>query len=125
VKVVLALLIALSMGSHSLFSRGELERVNQQVNNRIRYQRVYDWQEHKDGDCKTYAITKRNILEREGWSRQNMAIWIVLTERNEEHAVLVVQFEEKELVLDNRYAWIEDKNVLRRYGYRFLTTVNQ
>ena len=104
-----------------------LERVNQAVNQEMTFQpdddqygrdRVVIDPPSRRGDCEDYAFSKLARLLQAGFPGERMSVVRVVDETGAIHAVLLV---DGELVLDNRFAWIERKQVLERYGYRFST----
>ncbi len=99
----------------------QLEKVNQKFNWSIQYKLAKDYRPNaKEGDCKTYAATKRWELIAKGWAKERLEVWFVKDETRQAHAVLVA---DKALVLDNRFAWIEKVRDLETFGYRFLAVV--
>jgi len=105
-----------------------LVAVNDKVNDEITYEADPDhygaanqWQLLKDGgygDCKDYAVTKREALREAGFPDQALRIAIVRTPRDELHAVLTVDTDKGVLVMDSltsdirpwantHYQWIE------------------
>ena len=109
----------------------ELRRVNDRVNESIRYvpdMRQYGvddfWTLPLDpggsaaGDCKDYVLEKRRALIDQGLPADDLSIAVVRTRWGEDHAVLLVATDKGELVLDSLsstilqwrrapYAWIE------------------
>lgn len=70
------------------------------------------------GDCKDYALAKRELLVGEGFPQKALRIAIVRTARDELHAVLTVDTDRGDLVLDSAtteikpwwqtsYRWLE------------------
>ena len=95
-----------------------IEQVNQQVNAEVRYVRADGWSTNfAQGDCKTYAADKLALLLAAGVDPHRLSLWVVRDEANESHAVLVL---DGHTVLDNRFAWTEERPQLEHYGYRFL-----
>lgn len=97
-----------------------IERVNQQVNQRLTYRPTnnnYDWVAYTDaGDCKTYVAVKRQTLIKAGVDPQRLTIWQGRDERGQLHAILVV---DGRLALDNRFSWtvgLKDLRDLRGPG---------
>mgnify|MGYP003646282714 FL=1 len=68
------------------------------------------------GDCEDYAIVKYFTLRALGWSAKDMKI-VVLQDINlaVAHAILVVEFKGKSLVLDNQIGQIVDAKRIRHY----------
>lgn len=58
------------------------------------------------GDCEDYVLEKRRALLARGLPAEALAIAVVRTRHGENHAVLVVDTDAGELVLDNRSAWV-------------------
>jgi predicted transglutaminase-like cysteine proteinase len=58
------------------------------------------------GDCEDYVLEKRHELTAAGVPAQALSISVVLTEKGETHAVLVVATSTGDYVLDNRTPWI-------------------
>jgi predicted transglutaminase-like cysteine proteinase len=68
------------------------------------------------GDCKDYALKKREALIAAGLPASALSLAIVRTPQNELHAILLVSTDHGDLVLDNRSAWITAWN---ETGYRW------
>lgn len=62
------------------------------------------------GDCEDYVLMKQRYLEGLGFARSALLITVVLDEKNEGHAVLMVTTDEGDFVLDNR------RNEIRRWA---------
>jgi predicted transglutaminase-like cysteine proteinase len=58
------------------------------------------------GDCEDYVLEKRHALVAAGLPQQALSIGVVLTEKGDTHAVLVVATSTGDYVLDNRTPWI-------------------
>ncbi|THD77661.1 MAG: hypothetical protein E7812_12940 [Phenylobacterium sp.] len=58
------------------------------------------------GDCEDYVLEKRHELMAAGLPQSALSIAVVLTDRGETHAVLVVATSTGDYVLDNRTPWI-------------------
>lgn len=58
------------------------------------------------GDCEDFVLEKRRALIAEGFPPKALSIAVVLTPRNERHAVLLVNGEAGEYVLDNMNSWV-------------------
>jgi predicted transglutaminase-like cysteine proteinase len=80
------------------------------------------------GNCKDYALTKRARLIEAGLAERALRIAIVLTPRDERHAVLTVATDKGDLVLDNlndevrlwtqvRYRWLERQDDSGELGW--------
>ncbi len=76
------------------------------------------------GDCEDYAIAKYFTLRALGWEAADMKI-VVLQDMNLgiAHAILVVDFEGKRLVLDNQIGQVVDSK--RILHYRPIYSVNE
>jgi predicted transglutaminase-like cysteine proteinase len=98
----------------------ELDRVNQDVNHAIRFVLDKDLYGQEDywhlalgpdgpgaGDCKDYVLEKRRALIAAGVPAADLSIAIVNTSWRESHAVLLVNTDQGELVLDSLSAWIK------------------
>lgn len=58
------------------------------------------------GDCEDYVLEKRRALVARGLAAEALSIAVVRTRSGESHAVLLVDTDAGELVLDNRSHWI-------------------
>lgn len=58
------------------------------------------------GDCEDYVLEKRRALAARGVPPETLSIAVVRTRSGESHAVLLVDTDAGELVLDNRSPWI-------------------
>ena len=78
----------------------------------------------KFGDCEDYAITKYFTLRALGWKAEDMEI-VILQDLNLRiaHAILVVKFEGKKMVLDNQIGLVVDSKRIRHY--RPIYSVNE
>lgn len=106
-------------------TRAKLIAVNSQVNDAIVYEP--DEQQYgvaniwtlnpSFGNCKDYALAKRQALIADGFPEKALRIAIVRTERDELHAVLTVDTDRGDFVLDSltpeiqpwsetRYSWL-------------------
>lgn len=56
-----------------------------------------------EGDCEDFALAKRKMLLRRGWSPSALRIGVATTPSGVGHAVLVVRTSSGDLVLDNRH----------------------
>lgn len=103
-----------------------LEAINSQVNRQIIQVTDQDhwglldrWDYPDDGmgDCEDMQILKRRLLIEAGFPRRALLITVVLDERGEGHAVLMVRTNKGDMILDNKtnrvLAW--DKT-----GYTFI-----
>jgi predicted transglutaminase-like cysteine proteinase len=115
----------------------QLQEVNQAVNLAIKpmdderhYGRAEYWNIPTDGygDCEDYALTKRRDLIAAGFPAQALRIAVVLTWRNESHAILTVVTDHGDYVLDNLtssiqswddagYQWIERQDPNKAWGW--------
>jgi predicted transglutaminase-like cysteine proteinase len=104
--------------------------VNHEMNESIRpeddethYGRPEYWEIPTDGygDCEDYALAKRKALIDRGFPELALRIAIVITPENERHAVLLVETDKGQYVLDNLidavlerrqsdYVWIEEQD---------------
>ncbi|MDB5457592.1 MAG: cysteine protease [Caulobacter sp.] len=69
------------------------------------------------GDCEDYALEKRRRLIAAGVSATDLSMAVAVTARGESHAVLVVAFDEGDMVLDNLTPWATPWTAL---NYRWL-----
>jgi predicted transglutaminase-like cysteine proteinase len=88
--------------------RVELTRVNAEVNQAIRPQRMNESVAGEKwliapavGDCNDYAVTKRHELLARGWPARDLLLAEVVVPWGEHHLVLVVRTEDGDLVADN------------------------
>jgi predicted transglutaminase-like cysteine proteinase len=83
-----------------------------------RYQRDEFWKEidAKGGDCEDFALAKRAALLAQGVDPDTLHLALCWTERDEFHAVLVVDTEQGSYVLDNRH---EQPMARQDLGYRW------
>ena len=72
----------------------------------------------RGGDCEDYAIAKLLKLHAAGMPIESLRLACCYVETGEYHAVLVVAFEDKEYVLDNRYPDPQTLNDLQAIGYK-------
>lgn len=90
-----------------------LERINRVINGRITYepepldQEVWQSLDNASGawrgDCDDYAMTKRNVLLKQGWSVDRLHLAECLMADGTGHVVLIVDVGGRWLVLDNAY----------------------
>jgi predicted transglutaminase-like cysteine proteinase len=119
-----------------------LEKINQRINRAIRplddqthYGRAEYWNIPTDGygDCEDYALTKRKELMEAGFPEPSLRIALVMTWRNERHAVLTVSSDRGDFVLDNLtdaivswdktgFAWVERQDPNRAWAWVALGT---
>lgn len=85
--------------------------VNRQVNTSVRPMTDQDhwgvadrWDIPDDGygDCEDYQLLKRKILVESGLPRRAMRMTVVIDEKNEGHAVLMLRTDRGDFVLDNK-----------------------
>lgn len=99
-----------------------LEHLNRRVNASIipRPANNWDFTPYKaEGNCNTYAATKRAELLKAGYASGRLVLWLVRTERGDLHSVLVVDGDQ---VLDNRTAWVERRAAMP--GYSFIRPID-
>ena len=88
--------------AYSSAAMEQLSAVNASVNAIIRPAYSDAWTpEEPAGDCKDYAMTKRQRLVDSGWPTSALPTAIVRTSRGEEHLVLVARTSRGDFVLDN------------------------
>lgn len=89
----------------------DIVAVNRQVNGSIRPMTdldhwgvvdKWDFAEDGSGDCEDYQLLKRRRLVALGIPRRAMPMTVVLDERNEGHAVLMVRTDRGDFILDNK-----------------------
>ena len=88
---------------------GVLQRVNAEVNRRVRP--MTDWAHHGVeerwsypagiGDCEDYVLAKRRALMRHGFAAGGLLVTVVKQPNGEGHAVLSVRTNRGEYILDN------------------------
>jgi predicted transglutaminase-like cysteine proteinase len=87
-----------------------LKQVNDRVNHNIKPETDMDhygmiqWWRYPDdgaGACHSYALLKRRLLMQAGWPRQALLMTIVHEADGEGHAVLTVETDRGEFILDN------------------------
>ena len=54
------------------------------------------------GDCEDYQLLKRKLLVEAGFPRRAMRMTVVIDEKNEGHAVLMVRTDRGDFILDNK-----------------------
>ena len=90
--------------------RGELERVQSDVNRRITAVEdidQYGWREHwtyptsGSGDCEDFALEKRRALIAAGWPAQALFLAVARIPSGKAHTVLVAATSDGDFVLDN------------------------
>ena len=115
----------------------ELTAINARVNDaiwpeddKLKYGRAEFWTIPTDGygDCEDYALTKRKLLAEAGLPRRALRIAIVITRRNNRHAVLTIATDKGDFVLDNQtdnilpwkdtgYTWISRQDARDDWGW--------
>jgi predicted transglutaminase-like cysteine proteinase len=86
--------------SDDLFNR--IMRVNREINRRMTPKIDATWHiGGSSGDCKDYALTKRDILDKIGLPTSATLIATVLVPGGQMHAVLVLRTDRGDFVLDN------------------------
>ncbi|MFC3230905.1 transglutaminase-like cysteine peptidase [Marinibaculum pumilum] len=70
----------------------------------------------KDGDCEDYAIAKYLSLRALGWPPEDLRL-VVLQDLNLRipHAILIVRFAGRYLILDNQIKQVVDQSAIRHY----------
>jgi len=121
---------------------GELQSVNARVNDSIwpvdderHYGRAEYWTIPTDGygDCEDYALTKRQQLGRLGLPMKALRVAVVITGRNNRHAVLTIATDDGDFVLDNEtsailpwdqtgYRWVARQDAKNDWGWVNLET---
>ena len=108
----------------------QIVEVNSFVNTKIApttdqdlYNTVERWEYPTNaGDCEDYVLLKKRYLEGLGLPAESLLITVVLDERGDGHAVLMVRTDGGDFVLDNR------RNTVLRWsetGYTFLKRQSQ
>lgn len=98
----------------------QIARVNSKVNSSMQVasdKKVDRWTVNaSSGDCEDFALTKRSQLVKMGIPAGALRIAVVMTEKGDGHAVLVVRTTRGDYVLDNRRP-----RILKRQfaGYRW------
>jgi predicted transglutaminase-like cysteine proteinase len=75
------------------------------------------WEASLNGDCEDYALYMQNSLIERGYQSE---IWIVRTELDELHAVVVITIFNFEFVIDNRHASLKPRSML---AYKWIAPV--
>ncbi|MGV8997879.1 MAG: transglutaminase-like cysteine peptidase [Parvibaculaceae bacterium] len=120
----------------------ELNTVNDYVNSSIRqisdqdnYGVSEEWTypNARGGDCEDLALLKRKMLIERGWSPSDLLITVVREWNGEGHAILVVDTDKGDMVLDNKnwaiiswneapYTWVKRQSRERPYVWVSLDT---
>jgi predicted transglutaminase-like cysteine proteinase len=94
-------------------SYSQAELINSQVNAQVQYKsdleqynRPECWVEaNVFGDCEDYALLKRQVLLKAGFSHKDLHLACCWVETSEYHCVLLCNTSKGWFVLDNRYTW--------------------
>jgi predicted transglutaminase-like cysteine proteinase len=90
---------------------GTLVSVNRSVNRRVKpitdrdhWGLVDRWEfpDDGEGDCEDFQLLKRKLLAEAGLPRRAMRITVVVDEKGEGHAVLMIRTDRGDFVLDNK-----------------------
>jgi predicted transglutaminase-like cysteine proteinase len=109
----------------------DLMRVNRWVNANIwpitdqdHWGVVERWNYPDDGygDCEDYVLEKRRMLMEAGWPRSALLITVVRDQHGDGHAVLTVETNKGEFILDNQR---NDVLLWSQTGYRFVKRQSQ
>jgi predicted transglutaminase-like cysteine proteinase len=109
----------------------EIERINTWVNSHVQpvsdkehWGVIDQWDYPTDGkgDCEDYALLKRKLLLDEGFPRQALLMTVVKDANNEGHAILTVETDSGDFVLDNL---VSDVKPWEQTGYRFVKRQSQ
>jgi predicted transglutaminase-like cysteine proteinase len=103
-----------------------LKNINSEVNalpyikDPIRYglQEWWDRIDNKGGDCEDFALGKLNRLLKEGFKIEQLRMATCWVETGEYHAVLAVDLDNTQYVLDNRQPNVCTLEELDRIGYK-------
>lgn len=115
----------------SSYAWKELLRINGWVNSHIKpmtdmahWGVIERWNYPDDGygDCEDYALLKRRMLIQEGWPREALLMTVVRDHSGEGHAVLTVETDKGEFILDNQR---EGVLLWSETGYEFLSRQSQ
>ena len=63
---------------------------------------IWDLAEDGAGDCEDFQLLKRHLLAEAGLPRRAMRMTVVIDEKGEGHAVLMVRTDRGDLILDNK-----------------------
>ncbi|GJD51599.1 hypothetical protein OPKNFCMD_4354 [Methylobacterium crusticola] len=77
----------------------------------------WDLAEDGAGDCEDYQLLKRKLLAQAGLPRRAMRMTVVIDEKGEGHAVLMLRTDRGDLVLDNKTSAVLPWH---RTGYTFI-----
>jgi predicted transglutaminase-like cysteine proteinase len=74
------------------------------------------------GDCEDYALQKRKMLMQAGWPRQALLMTVVRDRNGDGHAVLTVETDKGEFILDNE---VDEILPWSDTGYQFVKRQSQ
>jgi predicted transglutaminase-like cysteine proteinase len=109
----------------------DLVRINKRVNGTVKplsdlehWGVLERWSYPDDGygDCEDYVLLKRRMLIQSGWPRAALLVTVVRDKHGEGHAVLTVNTDKGDFVLDNQN---DDILLWSRTGYRFVKRQSQ
>lgn len=112
-------------------ARNDLKQINDWVNHTIKPETDMDhygmiqWWRYPDdgaGACHSYALLKRRLLIQAGWPRQALLMTIVHEADGEGHAVLTVETDRGEFILDNL---TDDIRLWSKTPYRYYKRQSQ
>ncbi|MFE1601231.1 transglutaminase-like cysteine peptidase [Methylobacterium sp. ID0610] len=108
-----------------------ISTINRSVNARIRpltdqehwgVPDRWDLAEDGSGDCEDYQLLKRKLLAESGLPRRAMRMTVVIDEKGEGHAVLMLRTDRGDLVLDNKTSAVLPWH---RTGYTYIKRESQ
>ncbi|MGX7708606.1 transglutaminase-like cysteine peptidase [Methylobacterium sp. Gmos1] len=82
----------------------------------------WDLAEDGSGDCEDFQLLKRKLLAQAGLPRRAMRMTVVIDEKGEGHAVLMLRTDRGDLVLDNKTSAVLPWH---RTGYTFIKRESQ
>ncbi|AWB25032.1 transglutaminase [Methylobacterium currus] len=82
----------------------------------------WDLAEDGSGDCEDYQLLKRKLLAQAGLPRRAMRMTVVIDEKGEGHAVLMLRTDRGDLVLDNKTSAVLPWH---KTGYTFIKRESQ
>jgi predicted transglutaminase-like cysteine proteinase len=82
----------------------------------------WDYPSDGKGDCEDYVLLKRRMLMQAGWPREALLITVVRDNKGDGHAVLAVETDRGEFILDNQESEILPWN---KTGYRYVKRQSQ
>ena len=103
-----------------------LEEVNASVNQSITpisdmdhwgVAESWDYPTDGKGDCEDFALLKRKILMNSGLPRQSLSVTVVFDRRQQGHAILMVETNRGDFVLDNQIKAVTGWN---KTGYTYI-----